>query len=293
MKSPPARPDPAPVTAPPAARLRAIRGGYDIERWPITVPIRPGETIPGWLMHFAARYQLSPAQLLREFGFVSRPVTVDRVLGQVVECWGEIAWCLGLPPQALTPALCGGPVESSLSLYLAHRHGIRHRFSGSRFCPRCLADPDCIWQGEWAHPLLPICRRHRLRLQTRCPGCGQVPFSDTTWLGSHGPPWHCPQRRPRGTDDRRVRPFCQHDLRDAAAIDADDDLCTAQRYLTALAEATDSDDPANSIAATTRLEAFCDLAADRLGIDALVILGAHPDRDRTESMEPSAKFVLH
>ncbi|QYB07045.1 TniQ family protein [Rhodococcus sp. USK10] len=98
----------------------------------------------------------------------------------------------------------------------------RHRFSESRFCPRCLADPDCIWQMEWAYPLLPICLRHRLRLQTRCPGCGQVPFSDTTWLASHGQPWHCPQRGPRGTDDRRVRPFCRHDLRDAATIDANE-----------------------------------------------------------------------
>ncbi|WP_428831889.1 transposase [Gordonia amicalis] len=71
------------------------------------------------------------------------------------------------------------------------RKRIRHHFSGSRFCPRCLAEPDCIWQRQWAHPLLPICLRHRLRLQTRCPGCGQVPFSDTTWLGRHGPPWHC------------------------------------------------------------------------------------------------------
>ncbi|MFC9836446.1 TniQ family protein [Rhodococcus sp. NPDC127530] len=250
--------------------MRPIPGGYDIDRWPITVPIRPGETIPGWLMHFAARYQLSPAQLLREFGFTSRPATVDRVLDQVVECSREITWCLGLPPRALSPALCGGPVEASLGRYLAHRRGIRPRFSGSRFCPRCLADPDCIWQREWAHPLLPICLRHRLRLQTRCPGCGQVPFSDTTWLGSHGPPWHCPQRRPRDTADRKVRPFCRHDLRDAAAIDADDNLCTAQRYLTALAEATDSDVPTDRTAATTRFETFCDLAADKLGIDALV-----------------------
>ncbi|MGW5152456.1 TniQ family protein [Rhodococcus koreensis] len=281
MKLPPAQPDPAP-TAPPEALLLPIPGGYDIDRWPITVPIRPDETIPGWLMHFAARYQLSPAQLLREFGFTSQPATVDLVLDRVVECSREIAWCLGLPPRALSPALFGGPVESSLGRYLAHRHRIRPRFSGSRFCPRCLADPDCIWQREWAHPLLPICLRHRLRLQTRCPGCGQVPFSDTTWLGSHGPPWHCPQRRPRGTDDRRVRPFCRHDLRNAATIDANDNLCTAQRYLTALANATDSDDPTARTAATTRFETFCDLAADKLGIDALATLGAHRDRDRSE-----------
>lgn len=280
VNPPPARPDPTPCPAPSAARLRQIPGGYDIDRWPITVPIRPGETIPGWLLHVASRYQLSPAQLLREFGFTSRPTTVDRVLDQVVACSREITWCLGLPPRALSPALCGGPVEASLGRYLAHRRGIRPRSSGSRFCPRCLADPDCIWQRQWTHPLLPICLRHRLRLQTRCPGCGQVPFSDTTWLGSHGPPWHCPQRRPREGADRKVRPFCRHDLSDATVIDADEDLCTAQRYLTALAEATDIDDPTSRYdrtAATTRFEAFCDSAANKLGIDTLVTLGAHPD----------------
>ncbi|MCZ4534810.1 TniQ family protein [Gordonia terrae] len=163
------------------------------------------------------------------------------------------------------------------------RKRIRHHFSGSRFCPRCLAEPDCIWQRQWAHPLLPICLRHRLRLQTRCPGCGQVPFSDTTWLGRHGPPWHCPQRCPRESADRKVRPFCRHDLRDATVIEANDDLCTAQRYLTALAEATDIDDPTSRYdrtAATTRFEAFCDLAADKVGIEALVTLGAHQERQQ-------------
>ncbi|STQ66573.1 Uncharacterised protein [Gordonia bronchialis] len=68
-----------------------------------------------------------------------------------------------------------------------------------------------------------------------------------------------------------MRPFCRHDLRDATVIEANDDLCTAQRYLTALAEATDIDDPTSRYdrtAATTRFEAFCDLAADKVGIEA-------------------------
>lgn len=94
-----------------------------------------------------------------------------------------------------------------------------------------------------------------------------------------------------------MRPFCRHDLRDATVIEVDDDLCTAQRYLTALADATDIDidididDPTSRYdrtAATTRFEAFFDSAANKRGIDALVTLGALPDSGPS-STGPSGK----
>jgi hypothetical protein len=113
------------------------------------------------------------------------------------------------------------------------------------------------------------------------------PGNDQTWLGSHGPPWCCPQRCPRESTDRRVRPFCRHDLRDAATIDVDQDLCTAPRYLTALAEATQIDDHPrwDRTTATIRFEAFCDLIADKRGIDALATLGSHSDSGPSKTIQ--------
>ena len=58
-----AQPDPS---LPQSRRLREIPGGYDINRWPISVGIGVEEPISAWLMRIAVRYELTPARILRE-----------------------------------------------------------------------------------------------------------------------------------------------------------------------------------------------------------------------------------
>lgn len=204
-----------------------------VERWPITVHLHRGEYLPGWLMRVGARYRLSPLQILRELQVVQRPVAYHRVLDYLSANQRRIAAYLGVPMGDLSLALWGTPIDAAAARYLVHHCQTRPDPAGSRYCPRCLAEPDPWWHACWANPLLPICLRHQVYLRTVCPGCGQMPWTGTAWMGNVAVPWRCPQRQPRDPAQRpgRVRPFCRYDLRDVPALSAPETMCTAQQNL--------------------------------------------------------------
>ena len=276
----PARPDPVPPRRPP--RLREVPGGYDIDRWPITVPVAAGETIPGWLMRVGVRYQLTPAQLLHDLGVLDRPASPDRVLMQVSLHTERITTRLGLPPSALSAGWPMRPIDAALARFLVFCRQTRPRLGGSRFCPRCLAQPAGVWQTAWTNPLQPVCLGHRLHLRATCPGCEQVPWTRTAWLHTLVPPSRCPQRRARDPADPRKGSLCRHDLRDSPTSPADPALCATQQYLSDLAVAADLElDPTTSASgvattAATAFDTFCELVADAVGIDHLLALDADP-----------------
>lgn len=103
--------------------MRAVPGGYDIDRWPITVPLGAGESLPGWLMRVGLRYQLTPMQLLRELRVLHRPTGYDRVLERLRPHTGHLAAHLGVPAGDLLAAAPTGALEAALARHLVyHRH---------------------------------------------------------------------------------------------------------------------------------------------------------------------------
>src|SRR4051794_25450167 len=45
-------------------RLRLVPGGYDIDVWPVHVPLEPGEHVVSWLARLASRLEISPRDVL-------------------------------------------------------------------------------------------------------------------------------------------------------------------------------------------------------------------------------------
>lgn len=265
--------------------MRAVPGGYDIDRWPITVPLGAGESLPGWLMRVGLRYQLTPMQLLRELRVLHRPTGYDRVLERLRPHTGHIAAHLGVPADDLLAAAPTGALEAALARHLVYYRHTRARPAGSRYCPACLAEPDPRWRTDWANPLLPLCLRHDIHLPSHCPGCAQVPWSGTAWLSARTQPWQCPQRRPRdpARPQRTMTAFCRHDLREIPTITVTDPkLLTAQRYLLALALVADRRPNrrlrhgTTDLPLTEVLDKLCRRIADTLNLDPL--LDRKPDQ---------------
>ncbi|NMD96638.1 hypothetical protein HF877_14755 [Rhodococcus sp. BL-253-APC-6A1W] len=152
-----------------------------------------------------------------------------------------IAAHLGVPSGDLRVALWGRPIDSAAARFLVHHRRVRPDRGGSRYCARCLAESEPWWRADWANPLLPLCVRHQSYLQSKCEGCGQVPWTGTAWMSALAPPWQCPQRHPRDPTQRpgSVRPFCRRDLRDVAVLAAPEKLCHAQQNLIEFAALAD------------------------------------------------------
>jgi TniQ len=78
-------------------QLRSIPG-YDINRWPICVPIRPDETIQSWLMRGALRYGITPRALLATAGVdehIDRPAQFAAAVSRHTD---HLAHLLGCAP---------------------------------------------------------------------------------------------------------------------------------------------------------------------------------------------------
>ena len=84
--------------------LRAIRGGYDVDRWPIASAIRPDETIESWLARAAGRYGITPRELLAESGVddrIERPSVLAR---QARQHAAQLALKFGCPEAEVVSA---------------------------------------------------------------------------------------------------------------------------------------------------------------------------------------------
>jgi hypothetical protein len=88
---------------PPRRPLRSIPGGYDIDRWPICVPIGPEETIQSWLMRAALRYGVTPRALLATAGVeghIDRPAQFAAAVSRHMTTWRT---CSVAPPMRCVP----------------------------------------------------------------------------------------------------------------------------------------------------------------------------------------------
>src|SRR5882762_535065 len=77
--------------------LRAIPGGYDIDRWPIAYAIRSDETIESWLARAAGRYGITPRELIAEAGVDDRVERPGRLARLVRQHAAQLALKFGCP----------------------------------------------------------------------------------------------------------------------------------------------------------------------------------------------------
>jgi hypothetical protein len=123
-------------------QLRSIPGGYDINRWPICVPIRPDETIQSWLMRGALRYGITPRALLATAGVdehIDRPAQFAAAVSRHTD---HLAHLLGCAPDDVRAAVRRIHPNTALSDYVQRYKGLRRAvLAGSSYCPQCLANP--------------------------------------------------------------------------------------------------------------------------------------------------------
>jgi hypothetical protein len=268
--------------------LRSIPGGYDIDRWPICVPIGFDETVGSWLMRAAQRYGITPRVLLATAGVhehSDRPAQFASAIRRHTE---QLAHALGCAPDEVRAAVRHIHPNTALSDYVQRYKGLRRAvLGGSSYCPRCLAEPTPLWKRQWSNVFALACVEHSCLLVRACPHCGQAPWSTTAWLSNvANSPCRCAIRRPRGPDDRvgvGAR-FCDYDLRTVEVYDVDADLVRVQQFLTELCEryflAPDSTLTITGVevTATIAFDAMCELLDESLDILSLFT----PGYDRTK-----------
>lgn len=282
--SAPASPDPLQGPRP---RPRAIPGGYDLDTPPIHITPIPGETAISWLRRAALRYQMSPRNVLRAGGATRQIASTRAATARILSLRNTFTTRLGL--SAEERKLLRGRTELGQALH-SYARIYQHpnawsSGTASRFCPACLAAETPTWDKDWTNPLLAVCPDHDLLLLDRCPACQAVPYASPAWLSEPLELWHCTARTnaPPGTG-RRVRPWCRHDLRTAAAVTATGEQAQAQRLLLDLARDLDEEVELCGITVTRQI-----------GFDAMVELLAAALHDRgtrfLDLSEPTAEIT--
>jgi hypothetical protein len=255
-----------------------VPAGYDIDRWPIAVAIRSGETIESWLTRAAKRYGITPRELIAEAGAhdrLQRPSQLARLIRQHAAALGVKLGCL--ESDAMAAAAEMAP-NAAVVDYLARYRGVTRPLpTGSAFCPVCLAAPDPHWKREWSSMLAIACDRHACLLVRTCPRCGEQPWSTMSWLSldADAPLYRCPNRPRRSSGRMKRGRRCNFDLRsispfgmDTDAVDAHGLACRLwQHYV---------HDPASllrvvgiEVTATIAFDALCQLVDESIRIVTL------------------------
>ena len=204
--------------------LRSITAGYDIDRWPIAVPIDVDETIESWLSRAAKRYAITPRELLIEVGIEVRKDGPRQLIRAVREQSDLLAQKLGCPPDTIGKAAAAMLPNAAIVDYLVrYREVSRPIPAGTAFCPLCLAEPEPRWKQEWASLFGVACTIHECLLLRSCPGCGEPPFATMSWLSldPDTPAYACPNRPRRNSGRMMLGKRCGFDLRSIEPFDMD------------------------------------------------------------------------
>ncbi|GEO93464.1 hypothetical protein KFL01_27700 [Kocuria flava] len=207
-------------------RLQEVFSGYDIERWPISVPPHPDEPLRSWVRRLSYRYGLTPRQLNQALGLPQdsqrNPLTV------LLEGAQDASAALGVDPRDIAQNL---PADNKWRPDLAACFYPDAGFypDTGRFCPQCLAE-DSTWRLEWESRWSLACPRHHTLYQSRCPSCGQRPWRSRSWYSQSAASHQCTERQRTDPSParRRVRSWCLGDLRLAPEVPASPDLLAAQ-----------------------------------------------------------------
>ncbi|WP_373235067.1 TniQ family protein [Mycobacterium marinum] len=261
----------------PRRSLRAIPGGYDIDRWPIACAIRSDETIESWLARAAARYGITPRELFAEAGVADRIERPGRLARLVRQHAAQLASTMGCPQADIRSAAAEMLPNSAIVDYLSRYHAVtRPTPAGSAFCHECLSQPDPHWKREWSSVFAITCSIHGCLLVRICPRCSEQPWSTSSWLSQEPdtPIYQCPNR-PRRPSGRMRRARCNFDLRSIEPFEMDDDAIGAHRLAfhlwrqyvqdpDSLIRVTDID-----VTATIAVDALCQLVDESVRIFTL------------------------
>ncbi|CDO30883.1 TniQ family protein [Mycolicibacterium porcinum] len=145
---------------------------------PLRVPPLPSESLESWLETLAHRYRAQWGDLLDAVAHVDSArrgyrLTVCPTDAEVM----SIATATGADPDAVRAMTLAHFADRAVAIDAAS--GLTGYFpwgivTGSRFCPKCLADTEGRWQLSWRLGWSFICLRHRCLLVDRCPGCHNV-----------------------------------------------------------------------------------------------------------------------
>ncbi|WP_373563668.1 TniQ family protein [Brevibacterium oceani] len=217
-----------------STRLRGITSGYDLDAWPLTLPIEPDETLSSWWARIAYRFGVSPAALFREIGFRMGSYTPWRVEQRLARSSTPLSVRTGIENTTRARAHTAQARISDLLSSVTTRYHVPAFPSkpafGSRFCPLCLADTG-TWSGLWRSPLVTMCSHHQVMLVDTCPHCGERPFSSPAWAMRGRENTRCTENLPRDTSTRKWRTSCDADLSQAQTTTGNQDLVAATELL--------------------------------------------------------------
>jgi hypothetical protein len=178
------------------------------------VPLEPDENLNAWAQRAAYRYGTHARALLGLLGLETRPQRLVDVRELLESPNGEAgAARIGADRSAMLERIGLTQMLHELRGRFAETFGsdmLPAARAGSKWCPQCLDDYG-YWRQVWSEPLLAICTRCNLWLESGCPKCGAVPFSDPTWASSHGDALHCSAFA--SITNGRYRQRCGADLR--------------------------------------------------------------------------------
>lgn len=144
---------------------------------PIRVPITNGESLHSWIEALASRYRMTVRELLPALGIPAPLTPYGLILGVDTQALRSLEWEAGLPVGRLDDAV----LDRFSALDLAGTPGrAPHRgwqtlwakSSGSRFCPRCLAENGGHWSLAWYLNWTFACMRHNVLMATRAAPAG-------------------------------------------------------------------------------------------------------------------------
>ena len=151
-----------------------------ITRLPRTLPMHvaplPGESLDSWLEAIAHRHQCRFKDLLAATSIRAHPQRNDWLVALSPDERRSLATATAVGEDVLTAMTLEHYDGRALDIELSNRT-LRRSFpwgwrTGSRFCPRCLADNGGRWQLVWRLNWTFACTRHHCLLTDACPQCG-------------------------------------------------------------------------------------------------------------------------
>jgi hypothetical protein len=198
--------------------------------FPLLIHPLPGEPFDSWLLAYAHRLGTPVGGLLSAMGLRHASFLVDHTTLLHPHEAALAARLTGLDEFRMH-AMTLRPFDGHMVALESNRRAVTRsvwwgRGSGSRFCPRCLAERDGRWLLRWRLSWSFACTRHHGLLHDFCPRCGGVPRRKSLPASCETPPGLCVRSDASGVS-------CGADLREVPhrPLDPDDPILAAQRLL--------------------------------------------------------------